>query len=121
MLNISDAEKFVKDEKIKYITTSQIRKFLAAVNKISNMVKLSDISEDKLDNNIIEEIKYMQIQFAYLVGKSKGTKTESQMKSLYELLKDEMSNLHTKKDFINFARYIEAIVAYHKFHGGREQ
>ena len=43
------------------------------------------------------------------------------MKSLYDLLKDEMSNLHTKKDFINFARYIEAIVAYHKFHGGREQ
>lgn len=120
MLDINTAEEFVKSKNIKSISASQIRKFLAAVNKISNMVKLSDISEDKLDNNIIEEIKYMQIQFAYLVGKSKGKETESQMKSLYDLLKDEMSNLHTKKDFINFARYVEAIIAYHKFYGGKD-
>lgn len=114
MLDISNAEEFVRKNNITKITTSQIRKFLAAVNKISNMVKLSNLSDDKLDENIINEIKYMQIQFAYIVGKSQV----AEMKILYNALKDEMSKLNTKKSFINFARYIEAIVAYHKFYGG---
>ena len=116
MLDISNAEQFVVDNNIKNITKSQIRKFLAAVNKISNMVKLSN--DEELNDDILDEIKYMQIQFAYIVGKNNKN---NEVKKLYEELKKEMNNLKTKKDFINFARYIEAIVAYHKFHGGKEQ
>ena len=116
MLDISNAEQYVVDNNIKNITKSQIRKFLAAVNKISNMVKLSN--DEELNDDILDEIKYMQIQFAYIVGKNNKN---NEVKKLYEELKKEMNNLKTKKDFINFARYIEAIVAYHKFHGGKEQ
>ena len=116
MLDISNAEKFVIDNKIKNITRSQIRKFLAAVNKISNLVNISNLPDDKLNEDILNEIKYMQIQFAYIVGKNKA----EEIKKLYDSLKNEMSKLNTKKEFINFARYIEAIVAYHKFHGGEE-
>ena len=61
MLDISNAEKFVEDNKITKITRSQIRKFLAAVNKISNMVKISNLPDDKLDEDILNEIKYMQV------------------------------------------------------------
>lgn len=114
MLNISNAEEFVRKNNIKNITKSQIRKFLAAVNKISNMVKL--YNNEELSDDILNEIKYMQIQFAYIVGKS----NKNEVMTLYNELKDEISNLKTKKEFINFARYIEAIVAYHKFYGGKE-
>lgn len=116
MLNISDAEKFVKDEKIKYITTSQIRKFLAAVNKINNKVKYQNDNE-VLSNDIVDEIAYMRVQFAYIVGKN----NTNEMKELYKKLDPAMAEIKTSKAaFINFARYVEAIIAYHKFHGGKD-
>lgn len=121
MLNISDAEKFVKDEKINDITTSQIRKFLAAVNKINNKVKYQNDSE-VLSNDIVDEIAYMRVQFAYIVGKNKTNKKTSKiMEKLYSKLDPAMAEIKTSKAaFINFARYIEAIVAYHKFYGGND-
>lgn len=122
MLDILEAEKFVKnrDNNITKITTSQIRKFLAAVNRISNMIMISNSPNDELDEDIINEIKYMQIQFAYLVGKSRSSNNHyNEMKKLYDHLKSYMSSINTKSSFKKFSQYIEAIVAYHKFYGGK--
>ncbi|MEI0697465.1 type III-A CRISPR-associated protein Csm2 [Brachyspira intermedia] len=116
MIDISKAEKFVRDNNITKITTSQIRKFLSAVNRISNKVNYQNDSEE-LSDDIIAEIEYMRIQFAYIVGKNKT----KEMTALYNDLSPIMSQIKKSKSaFINFARYVEAIIAYHKFYGGRE-
>lgn len=94
------------------ISTSQIRKFLSAVNKINNKINYQNNS-DILSEDIVAEIAYMRIQFAYLVGRNKS------LKELHEKLDDAIANIkNSKSNFINFARYVEAIVAYHKFLGG---
>ncbi|MEI0476641.1 type III-A CRISPR-associated protein Csm2 [Brachyspira pulli] len=116
MLDINKAEEFVKSKNITSISTSQIRKFLSAVNKINNKVKYQNDSEE-LSNDIVDEIAYMRVQFAYIVGKNK-TKG---MEELYNKLEPAMAEIKTSKAaFINFARYVEAIIAYHKFYGGKE-
>lgn len=97
------------------ISTSQIRKFLSAVNKINNKINYQN-NDDILSEDIVAEIAYMRVQFAYIVGKD--NKNEG-LKKLHKELDDAIANIkNSKSNFINFARYVEAIIAYHKFFGG---
>lgn len=126
MLDINKAKDFVennlcrknmKNELISQISTSQIRKFLSAVNKINNKINYRNNS-DVLSDDIVAEIAYMRVQFAYIVGKD--NKNEG-LKKLHKELDDAIANINkNKNEFINFARYVEAIIAYHKFYGGRD-
>lgn len=101
---------------IPQISTSQIRKFLSAVNKINNKIKYQNDS-DILSEDIVAEIAYMRVQFAYIVGKNNN---DSLKKLHKELDKAIIEIKNSKSKFINFARYVEAIVAYHKFYGGKD-
>lgn len=101
---------------IPQISTSQIRKFLSAVNKINNKIKYQNDS-DILSEDIVAEIAYMRVQFAYIVGKNNN---DSLKKLHKELDKAIIEIKNSKSKFINFARYVEAIIAYHKFHGGKD-
>lgn len=126
MLDINEAKDFVKNnlfrknmknELTSKISASQIRKFLSAVNKINNKIRYQN-NDDILSEDIVAEIAYMRIQFAYIVGKNKGNK---ELEKLHEKLDNAMANIkNSKSNFINFAKYVEAIVAYHKFYGGRD-
>ncbi len=94
------------------ITTSQIRKFLSGVNLIQN--KMNDEGEI-LSDETVNEIKYLKIKLAYQAGR------EKKIKVLYDNLVPEIDNIgNSKKKFIDFSKYIEAIVAYHKFYGGKD-
>lgn len=119
MLDINKAESFVKNNNIaNQISTSQIRKFLAAVNKINNKIRYQN-NDDILSEDIVAEIAYMRVQFAYIVGRNKNNEG---FKKLHKELDDAIANIkNSKSNFINFARYVEAIVAYHKFHGGKDE
>lgn len=101
---------------IPQISTSQIRKFLSAVNKINNKIKYQNDS-DILSEDIVAEIAYMRVQFAYIVGKNNN---DSLKKLHKELDKAIIEIKNSKSKFINFARYVEAIIAYHKFYGGKD-
>lgn len=106
---------------IPQISTSQIRKFLSAVNKINNKIKYQNDS-DILSEDIVAEIAYMRVQFAYIVGKNKiGKNKNGSFEKLHEELDKAMIEIkNSKSKFINFARYVEAIIAYHKFYGGND-
>ena len=126
MLDINKAESFVKNNNIaNQISTSQIRKFLSAVNKINNKIRYQN-NDDILSEDIVAEIAYMRVQFAYIVGKNKKNsnyknKDNEGLEKLHAELDGAIANIkNSKSNFINFARYVEAIVAYHKFHGGKD-
>lgn len=121
-LNADMANEFVKKKLFRFdeknnkekamITTSQIRKFLTAVNCLEN--KISSCGQ-KLEPEIANEIKYLKVKLAYQVGRdnSKG------LRNLYDEIEPLISQIGTSKDnYTKVARYIEAIVAYHKFNGG---
>ena len=110
-------KKKVKDKngnvyEIPKITTSQLRKFLSAVNSVANKVQL--YAQEELDTELINEIQYLRVKLAYQAGRY----SEVRDLAVQAKLDTEINNIKTKKDFVNFARFIEAIIAYHKFNKG---
>lgn len=105
------------------LTTSQIRKFLSAVNSVANKVtiyKAQNQGTKELSDDLAAEIKYLQVPLVYQAGregKDRTIKDFIKKTNIIEYINGIGTNL---KAFETFARYIEALVAYHKFYGGSE-
>lgn len=109
------------------LKTNQIRKFLSAVNSVSNKVavfKAKNPNAKELDKAIANEVRYLQVMLVYQIGREKAN---SRYEGPIEKFAKETELLTTIKSignsieaFEEFARYMEALVAYHKFYGGRD-
>lgn len=103
-----------------YLKTSQIRKFLTAVNAITNkvdMYKAKHLDATELPDELVGEVQFLKVKAAYQAGRNKNVK-DFMIKSK---MKDEIQRVGTSiVNYGEFARYIEALVAYHKFHGGQD-
>jgi CRISPR type III-A-associated protein Csm2 len=98
------------------LTTSKIRNILTLVNEIYNKVIIS--SEEKLDERIMNEIRYMKVRLVYESGREKavaGFAQKSDIITAIDFIGDDRAKL------IRYSRYLEALVAYFKFLGGDEQ
>jgi CRISPR-associated protein Csm2 len=97
------------------LTTSKIRNILAMVTEIYNDV----IHEkgEKLSDEMIERIQYLRLRIVYEAGRDKDVK-EFVDKS--GILNDVKKIGNSKKKFLDFCKYVEALVAYHRFYGGRD-
>ncbi|MFA6808577.1 MAG: type III-A CRISPR-associated protein Csm2 [Eubacteriales bacterium] len=97
------------------ITTSKLRNILTLINQIYNEAILQ---EDKLPESTQDKIKYLKIRIIYEAGRDKKA-----MKGFVEkakLLEKIDSIGSSKKRYIEFSRYFEALVAYHRFLGGND-
>lgn len=98
------------------LTTSKIRNLLAMTSDIYNDVV--NMPGDKLAQETVGRINYLKIRFIYEAGR------EIQVKELVEKA-DLITHLaeigNSKKQFILFSRYMEALVAYRKFKGGKDE
>lgn len=127
-------EKTKQEEKVLLITTSQIRKFLAAVNKLENRYKIYKNEEiartgqrpATLPEELVQEVKLLEIKLLYQVGREKGqsgsknSKAEK-MEIFYNNLKGYIRGIgDSAGEFEKFCRLMEAITAFHKFKGGGE-
>ena len=45
---------------------------------------------------------------------------QEEVKPLMAVLVPCLDRVHTKDDFIRFYRFVESIIAYHRYHGGRD-
>lgn len=102
------------------LKTSQIRKFLTAVNAITNKVdiyKAKHLDATELPDELVGEVQFLKVKAAYQAGRNNNVK-DFMIKSK---MKDEIQRVGTSiVKYGEFARYIEALVAYHKFHGGQD-
>lgn len=104
-----------KEYKPKIVTTSKIRNLLAMVSDIYNDVSV--LNTDKLPDEIVGRINYMKIRFYYEAGR------EPAVKQLLDGAKvfDELKRIgESKKNYILFSRYMEALVAFRKYYGGSD-
>ena len=105
-----------------YLKTNQIRKFLAAVNTLTNKVedyRAKNGGAKELSPALGEQVKYLKVKFAYQAGRdSTGTVRELGEKGKIQERIDGIG-LSVER-YERFARFIEALVAYHKFHGGKD-
>ena len=103
------------------ITKSQIRKFLAAVNALTNKVdvyRAQHAEAAALSPELASAVKYLKVQLAYQAGRElKKVKPFVETARLKERIDGIGTDIHAYEDF---AHYMEALVAYHKFYGGQD-
>lgn len=97
------------------VTTSKIRNLLSMTADIYNEVV--NQKEDKLSADINSRIEYLRVRFLYEAGREKSVKNLVEKAGLIELLKGIKGS---RKRFMLFNRYIEALVAFHKYNGGKD-
>lgn len=125
---VTEAEKAIEGLKYKDknnrdridVTTSQIRKFLTAVNVVRNKVdlyKAKNKGAESLSKELTAEIKFLKVNLLYQAGRTDAVKqfmTISKLDVIIDSIGDSLSG------FVKFTKYVEALVAYHKFLGGRD-
>ena len=113
--SIGDAQgrKFSKDKGRDEVRTSQLRTFYSAVNSIRVQ------SQQERDFSHIERsLILLKPKLAYAAGRHK---TLRGFQSFMVQAIDGVVNSNNKGDALtNFFDLLEAVVAYHKFYGGRE-
>lgn len=97
------------------LTTSKIRNILSMISTIYNEV--IHYPSDKLNEDIVERLKYLKMRFAYEAGREKAVKNLIEIAKIFEII-EWIGN--DKQKCILFCKYMESIVAYHKFNGGKD-
>jgi CRISPR-associated protein Csm2 len=128
MDNVDKAEQVMKKLQAERAmpTTSQLRKFLTAVNMVSGKVnRLEDEKGGKLaemPSGIAAEVKYLKVKLAYQIGKAEDGKKLQGFEKNAELMARIDSIGRDVHKYEEFAKYVEALIAYHKFYenGGRD-
>lgn len=98
----------------KPLTTSQLRRFFGEVKRIKMQSTLS-----------ASDIAMLVPQLAYAVGRDKNNygQNKTRIKEFYEEMSRAVEGIrpeNLKSDYDNFVQIFEAVVAYHKYYGGRE-
>ncbi|WP_288840706.1 type III-A CRISPR-associated protein Csm2 [uncultured Mitsuokella sp.] len=102
------------------LKTNQIRKFLAAVTSVTNQIEvwhMQHIDTDVLPDNLAAEVKYLKVKLAYQAGREKSVKEFAEKAEIARRI-DAIGR--DRRKYQEFAHFVEALVAYHRFHGGRE-
>jgi CRISPR-associated protein Csm2 len=111
--------------KIPVLTTSQIRKILTAINTISNKIsiyKAHNPRKNELSEELVSEIQYLKVKIVYQVGKDDSHEKAVKEFVEYADLINKINNIGRDiKKYEEFSKYIEALVAYHKFYGGKDK
>lgn len=101
------------------VTTSKIRSILAMTGDIYNEVIMQQ--DDKLGDDLAGRIEYLRIRVVYEVGRDedrdKPVKSFVMQSKILEILKEIKGS---RKNYILFNRYMESLVAFHKFYGGKD-
>ena len=109
-------EKNKNGRPIPLVTTSKIRNLLAMTADIYNAVVNS--KEETLSSELIGRINYMKIRFIYEAGREPKIKILVKEADILTHL-DEING--SRKQYILFSHYMEALVAYRKFYGGKDE
>lgn len=99
----------------KKITTSKLRNILSLLMDVYNTETLR--TEETLCPESITALQLARIRIAYECGRDRNTKEFVEAANLLPWLKAVGSS---RKKAIEYTHYLEAIVAYHRFFGGRE-
>ncbi|WP_019775851.1 type III-A CRISPR-associated protein Csm2 [Streptococcus sobrinus] len=112
---VDKAEKVIKSlPKVKSgnneLTTSKIYKLLALTSSLFDESNVKDFSQ------LTDKLAYLRVQFVYQAGREKAVKELVKRADILAILK-EVKNI---SDLQRFCRYMEALVAYFKFYGGKD-
>ena len=97
------------------ITTTKIRRLFSLLTEIYNTETLR--TDAQLTPESVGQLRLARVRMLYEAGRDKGVKAFLESAKLIEYLKDIGGS---REKLLNYFHYMEALVAYHKFYGGRE-
>lgn len=100
---------------LKIVTTSKIRNLLAMTADIYNQVMICQ--NDKLNDDLKGRIEYLRVRFMYECGREVLVKNFVEEADILPILKEINGS---KKNYILFSRYTEALIAFHRYYGGKD-
>ena len=103
---------------LKIVTTSKIRNLLAMTADIYNQVLRCQ--KDSLDEKLKGRMEYLRVRFMYECGRDDKDKLVTNFVNEAQIL-DVLKEINgSKKNYILFSRYMEALIAFHKYYGGKD-
>ena len=121
---VDEAEKVIKKlsqavnqkgRPVPMVTTSKLRNLLAMTADIYNEVV--NCTEDQLSGELRSRIEYLRVHFIYEAGRDGDVKRLVEEAKLLDILKGIQGS---KKNYLLFNRYMEALVAFHRYYCGRD-
>lgn len=97
------------------LTTSKIRNILSRISDIYN--KEVKRTEETLAPENQAELQMVRVRIAYECGREEAVRQFVEKSELLNYIKGVGNS---RVEFICFARYMEALVAYHRFFGGKD-
>lgn len=97
------------------VTTSKLRNLLAMTTDIYNAVEHDP--SDPLSEEVQSRIEYLRIRFIYECGREQKVKELVEEAGILDILKNIKGS---RKAFMLYSRYMEALVAFHRYYGGKD-
>ena len=113
--NYVDLAETLMSANSKSITTSKLRNWFSIANDIYNIESRS--SEISLKPESCTKLLNLRVRIVYDAGKDNNVKNFVTNANLLSYIKGIGES---REQIIRFTHYMEALVAYHKFFGGRE-
>lgn len=116
-LDYTDKAEQIMQNYSRSITTSKLRNLLSLISDVYNQENL------RTDTKILPEsetkLNLMRIRTVYECGREQGGSLKEFVETaqILEYLKGIQGE---REDLIRFAHYMEALVAYHRYYGGKE-
>lgn len=105
----------VNDGSIGKITTTKLRKFFATFSEAYDEVCRTQ--DEKLTKEQQELITVARVRMVYECGRDRDVKAFIEKSKMISYL---LSVGDSKAKFIRYYHYMEAIIAYHRFYGGKD-
>ena len=94
---------------IRVVSTSQLRNLLSMTADIYN--KVMQLRVDALDERVKGRISYLRVRCIYESGRNESVKAFVEESKLLDIL----PSIATRKDYVLFSQYMEALVAWRKY------
>lgn len=95
------------------LTTSKLRNLLDYLNHI--YTKVYNETDTNLSEDVCDELDYLKVKFAYEAARDKSVALFIQKTHVSQIVDVVIKN-KTKKKFLDYCKYFEALVAYAKFY-----
>ena len=102
-------------EKELKLTTSKIRNILSMVAELYNDAVHS--KEATLSTDMRSRVQYLKMRVAYEAGRDRDVEEFVRKAQILEIINETGTS---KENLVLFCNYMEALVAYHKFLGGKD-
>ena len=112
---VDTAEEVIMNLGSRRLSTSKIRNLLTMISSLYDEVRRK--RAEKLSDEDQSQIQYIRLHFAYEAGRDRDVKAFVERADIFNHIRDIGDN---KENFLLFCKYMEALVAFHRFHDGKE-